>query len=158
MQWTKREEPTPKKAKTVRSAGKDMATVFWDSAGIILVDYLEDRKTINGEYYCGILDRFDAAINEKRPGMKKKMVLFHHDNEPVHTCIRVMAKLHDLRHELIGHPPYSPDLAPCDFLLFPKLKDHLRVGGGGGGGFSTNDEVKVAVEALFDEQDKSFFC
>ena len=114
MQWTKRGEPAPKKAKTVRSAGKVMAIVFWDSAGIILVDYLVDRKTINGEYYCGILDRLDATIKEKRPGMKKKNVLFHHDNAPVHTCARVMAKLYDLRYELIGHPPYSPDLAPCD--------------------------------------------
>ena len=52
-----------------------MATIFWDSAGIILVDYLEDRRTINGEYYSGILDRLDAAIKEKRPGMKKKKVL-----------------------------------------------------------------------------------
>ena len=24
------------------------------------------------------------------------------------------------------HPPYSPDLAPSDFFLFPKLKEHLK--------------------------------
>jgi len=26
----------------------------------------------------------------------------------------------------LPHPPYSPDLAPCDFILFPKLKTHLK--------------------------------
>ena len=153
MQWTKREEPAPKKAKTVRSAGKIMATVFWDSAGIILIDYLEDRKTINDEYYCTLLDRLDVAIKEKRPRLKRQKVLFHHGNARVHTCAPVMAKLSDLRYELVDHPPYSPDLAPCDFFLFPKLKVHL-----GGEKFSTDDEVKVAVEAFFEEQDKSFFC
>ena len=28
--------------------------------------------------------------------------------------------------EVLGHPPYSPDLAPCDFFLFPTLKKILR--------------------------------
>lgn len=27
---------------------------------------------------------------------------------------------------VMGHPPYSPDLAPCDFLLFPKVKSCLK--------------------------------
>jgi histone-lysine N-methyltransferase SETMAR len=31
-------------------------------------------------------------------------------------------KLRDLHYELLEHPPYSPDLAPSDFCLFPKLK------------------------------------
>jgi len=26
----------------------------------------------------------------------------------------------------MDHPPYSPDLAPCDFWLFPKLKNALK--------------------------------
>ena len=43
-QWTAKEEPAPKKAKTLFSAGKVMATVFWDSHGFILIDYLQKRK------------------------------------------------------------------------------------------------------------------
>jgi len=27
---------------------------------------------------------------------------------------------------VITHPPYSPDLAPCDFFLFPKMKFKLE--------------------------------
>jgi hypothetical protein len=26
----------------------------------------------------------------------------------------------------VPHPPYSPDLAPCDFLLFPRMKSKLK--------------------------------
>jgi len=41
-------EPAPKKAKTVLSAGKVMATVFWYSQGVIYIDYLEKGKTVTG--------------------------------------------------------------------------------------------------------------
>jgi hypothetical protein len=27
---------------------------------------------------------------------------------------------------VLNHPPYSPDLAPADYLLFPKVKSHLK--------------------------------
>ena len=56
--WTGPGESAPKKAKTVLSAGKVMATIFWDSHGIILIDYLQKGKTITGEYYASLLDRF----------------------------------------------------------------------------------------------------
>ena len=44
--WTRPGESAPKKAKTVPSAGKVKATIFWDSHGIILIDYLQKGKTI----------------------------------------------------------------------------------------------------------------
>ncbi|GBN67408.1 hypothetical protein AVEN_236337-1 [Araneus ventricosus] len=50
-------DPAPKKAKTVTSPGKVMATVFWDARGIIYVDYLAKGQTINGEYYASFLHR-----------------------------------------------------------------------------------------------------
>jgi len=43
-------EPAPKKAMTVPSAVKVMATVFWDSQGVINIDYLEKGKTVTGLY------------------------------------------------------------------------------------------------------------
>ncbi|GBP41489.1 Inter-alpha-trypsin inhibitor heavy chain H3 [Eumeta japonica] len=39
------------------------------------------------------------------------------------TCLVTMAKIHELRYELLPHPAYSPDLAPCDYYLFPNLKN-----------------------------------
>ena len=35
------------------------------------------------------------------------------------------AAVHDCGFELIVHPPYSPDLAPLNYFLFPNLKKHL---------------------------------
>ena len=48
--WTGTGESAPKKVKTVPLAGTVMATIFWDSHGIILIDYLQKGKTITGEY------------------------------------------------------------------------------------------------------------
>ena len=31
-----------------------------------------------------------------------------------------------LEFSVLPHPPYSPDLTPSDFHLFPKLKEHLK--------------------------------
>jgi hypothetical protein len=40
----------------------------------------------------------------------------------------------------LSNPPYSPDLAPCNFFLFPKLKTHLK-----GPGFGTVENVQAAA-------------
>lgn len=65
-QWTESGESRPKRPKTQQSAGKVLGSVFWDSHGILLIDYLEKGKTINSEYYCKLLDQLRAAINDKR--------------------------------------------------------------------------------------------
>jgi histone-lysine N-methyltransferase SETMAR len=55
-----------------------------------------------------------------------------------------MGKLRDLHYELLEHPPYSPDLAPSEFYIFPKLKLFL-----GSQGFSSNQEATAAVDEYF---------
>ena len=48
--------PRPKKFKTQPSAGKGMATVFWDAQGVIMLDFLAKKSTITGAYYATLLD------------------------------------------------------------------------------------------------------
>jgi hypothetical protein len=56
----------PKKAKAIFSAGKIMATVFWDSKGIIHLDFLTGQKTINAQYYSTLLnEKVKPAICSK---------------------------------------------------------------------------------------------
>lgn len=151
-QWIFPGESAPKKAKTVPSAGKVMATIFWDSKGIILIDYLQKGKTITGQYYSELLDKFDKKLKETRPHLYKKKILCHHDNAPAHSSRVVAAKLQDLGYELLPHPPYSPDLAPSDFFLFPNMKTWL-----GGKRFTSNEEVVAETEAYFVEFEKDYF-
>ena len=49
-----------------------------------------------------------------------------HDNAPSHTSIIVRQFMARNQVCVLNHPPYSPDLAPCDFSLFPKLKLKLK--------------------------------
>jgi hypothetical protein len=45
----------------------------------------------------------------------------------------------------ISHPPYSPDLAPCDFFLFPKIKLKLK-----GRQFDTIEEIQSESQSVLD--------
>lgn len=63
-----------------------------------------------------------------------------------------MSKLNELKFELLPHPPYSPDLAPSDFFLFPNLKKFL-----GGKKYGSNAEVEDAVNQYFSGLDNQFF-
>ena len=55
-QWVGPGSPRPKKFKTQPSAGKVMATVFWDTKGVIMLDFLPKRSTITGVNYASLLD------------------------------------------------------------------------------------------------------
>lgn len=151
-QWVAKGEPAPKKAKTVPSAGKVMATVFWDTQGVILIDYLQRGKTITGEYYALLLDRLKTELEEKRPRLAHKKVLFHHDNAPAHASAIVAAKLLEIGFQLVPHPPYSPDLAPSDYYLFPNLKKWLA-----GQRFCSNEEVIAKTNGYFADLDRSYY-
>lgn len=151
-QWTEEGESRPKRSKTQQSAGKVLASVFWDADGIILVDYLEHGRTINADYYIALLDRLDAELKKKRKRTQRKNILFLHDNAPAHKAYKAMAKLEQLGYELVLHPAYSPDLAPSDYYLFPNLKRFLQ-----GKRFYSNDEVERETNAYFEGLSKSYY-
>ena len=74
-QWVGPGSLRPKKFKTQPSAGKVMATVFWDAKGVIMLALLPKRSTITGVYYANLLDQLRTAIPEKRRGKLSKGVL-----------------------------------------------------------------------------------
>ena len=144
MQWKCPGSPPPKKFCTQQSASKVMATVFWDSKGIILIDYKPAGTSLTGEYYANIIKQLRVAIKEKRRGKLAACVLLLHDNAPVHKSKVAQAAIRECKFEQLNHPPYSPDLAPSDYYLFRNLKSHLR-----GTRFRDDDELKAATEAWF---------
>ena len=84
------------------------------------------KTTVTGQSYEDVLrTKFLPALREKRP-KKAAAVLFHHDNAPPHQAARVHQLFDDNNFEVVPHAPYSLDLAPSDFWLFPTLKDTLR--------------------------------
>ena len=71
--------------------------------------------------------RFRKRFRQKKPVLFKSGPWhFHQDNAPAHNSILVTGYLTKMGVKTVPHHPYSPDLAPCDFCLFPKLKEKLR--------------------------------
>ena len=66
---------------------------------------------------------------------------FHQDNAAVHNSILVTDYLTKMGIKTLPQPPYNPDLAPCDFWLFPKLT---------GCRYETIEEMKEAVTKVID--------
>ncbi|KAI6658206.1 hypothetical protein LOD99_15475 [Oopsacas minuta] len=95
-----------------------METVFWDRGGIIHLDWLPEKKTINSDYYVEELKELRQVIKRGRRGKLTRGVLLHHDNARAHVSSKTMAAIDDLGFECLAHPPYSPDLAPSDYWLF----------------------------------------
>ena len=69
--------------------------------------------------------------------------ILHHDNAPAHNALSVKRCLAKNKIPVMEHPPYSPDLAPCEFFLFPKIKSALK-----GTRFESVDAVKVKATQL----------
>ena len=66
-------------------------------------------------------DQF-TCYNKKRPSKGWSGVHLLHDNASSHKCEVVKSCLASEKVKVSNHPPYSPDLSPCDFFLFPRLK------------------------------------
>lgn len=152
MQWKHTDSPPPVKFRTAPSAGKIMCTIFWDTQGVILIDYLPHKTTMTSSYYAELLHRLRGAIKEKRRGMISSIPLLLQDNAPVHTGQVAMAALQECSFQILSHPPYSPDLAPSDYHLFPNLKKHLR-----GRRFSSDEDLKTSTEEWLSEQNTHFY-
>jgi len=152
MAWKHVTSPPPRKFRVVASARKVMATVFWDSEGVVLTDYLEHGRTITGTYYADLIGKCRAALKEKRRGKLRRGVLFHQDNAPAHTSSQAMTAIRNAGFELLRHPSYSPDLAPSDFYLFPKLKEFMK-----GWRFRDDDDVICTASDWLEDQDQEFF-
>lgn len=126
-EWRFENEAKPKKARRSRSKVKVMLTVFFDFRGVVHSEFLPKGQTVNKDYYLGVMRRLRESIRKKRPDLwKSNSWILHHDNAPSHTALIIRDFLTKHGTTVIAQAPYSPDLAPCDFFLFPKLKLPLR--------------------------------
>lgn len=151
--WVFEGEPHPTKVVRGRSAAKQMVAIFLRRSGLVATVPLEHGKTVNAEWYCGTcLAKVFEALEQKRPHAGLQGILLHHDNAPAHTAAPTLDFLHERGVQLVSHPPYSPDLAICDFGLFPEMKEHLR-----GKRFQTSNEAVAAMNEFFDMMPVSFY-
>ncbi|XP_018352128.1 PREDICTED: histone-lysine N-methyltransferase SETMAR-like [Trachymyrmex septentrionalis] len=82
----------------------------------------------------------------------RRLLTVDQKQQRVDDSTATMAKLDQLRFELVAHPPYSPDLAPSDYYLFPNLKRWFQ-----GKRFRSNKEVIAETEVYFEDLDLSYY-
>ena len=127
--------------------------MFFDSNGIVHHEYAPAGQTINKEYYLEVMRHLRDAVRRKRPEMwAAQNWQLHHDNAPAHSAHLIQAYLAKNNTPLVRHPPYSPDMAPCDFWLFPKLKTTLK-----GKRFESREEIMRKTTAELYSIPKSTF-
>ena len=140
--WKHPSLSSPTKALISRSAGKVMAIIFCDIQGIILNHLVPPKTTVTGNYYVSVIKSdLLPAIKRKRPQLMRSWILLHYDNVPSHSSQVVLDTIKELDIEILPHPAYSPDLAICDFWLFPNLKNKLR-----GEKYESGEELRRAVD------------
>lgn len=143
QQWLPKGSNPPIKAKRVASEKKTMLILFFDFEGPIYQHHVPKATTINSKYYCEVLERFLTHLRRKRPEKFKGEWLLHQDNARPHTSRETSAFLEAKKIKLLGHPAYSPDLAPCDFWAFPQIKKELA-----GQRFDTETALQIAVQGV----------
>ena len=99
----------------------------YDFRGVLTAQRVPTGKTVNKEYYkMYIRTILRPAIRRKRHEMNDRTPLIQRDNVSPRKANVVKELVESYQWEVLDHPPYSPDLSPPDFDLFPKLKEPLR--------------------------------
>jgi len=99
------------------------------------------------------MERLLNTIRRVRPGVCESGDWFLlHDNAPSHNTTIVKQFLAQRKVTVFDHPPYSPDLSPADYFLFPKVKSHLK-----GGLFDSISDIQKAVTSTLNTTAKDAF-
>jgi len=120
-----------------------MLVGFFDHKRIVHYEFIAQGQKVNQQCYLEVLTRLGESFRTKRPGIWPDKWILHHDNAPAHDALRFREFLAKNSITKMDNPPYSPDLAPCDFWLFQKLKNALK-----GQRFSDLSDIQRNVKTL----------
>jgi len=126
-EWVGETSPRLKKLNFRRSRIKTMLITFFDSQGIVHIEFVPNGKTVNAEFYKGLMDCLLKHIQQVRPAtFCSRDIFLLHDDVPAHKAAIVCQFLTQKNVTTLYHPLYSPHLYPPHYFLFPKLKMKLK--------------------------------
>ncbi|XP_060594912.1 histone-lysine N-methyltransferase SETMAR-like [Ruditapes philippinarum] len=125
--WATKHTRRPCIAKRMTSTKKVMYAMFFGIHGVVTQVPIPKGRTVTAKFYKRIvLNKVDKYYRKRRPNTGMRGLYLLHDNATPHKADIVKKFLESKRVTVLNLPPYSPDLAPCDFILFPRLKKHLQ--------------------------------
>jgi hypothetical protein len=125
---------------------KDDGFCLFLVCGFVSVEFLPMGQNYNSQFFTEtVLPSTEKKLAECRPKLQTTTHL-HVDNAKPHNSKMSIERIEGLGFILVPQPPYSPDLAPCDFFLFGDLKQHLEEKH-----FTREDQMIAAVWDVFDK-------
>ena len=125
-QWKRRIKNAHVLPKRIISSKKMLYAIFFNSSGPVVQVPCPSGHTVTGRFYKNsILKKVKKFYKKKQPSKGWSGVILLHDNASSHKCEVVKSFLASEKVKVLNHPPYSPDLSPCDFFLFPRPKKML---------------------------------
>ena len=113
-------------ARHCKTSNRMMYMIFFDSKGPVLQIPVPKRSSVTGKFYReSVLTQLVDFYQKRRPRTSVRGIKVLHHNAPAHKSTTVQEYLKESGLDVLDHPPYSPDLTPCDFWLFPRLKEML---------------------------------
>lgn len=104
-----------------------MLVLFFNCQGVVYREFVPHGHGINAARYLEILRNLRCVIQRRRTrAWHADSWVLQHDGAPAHRSVRVRSFLNATQTNVIDHPPYSPDLAPCDYWIFACIKKHLK--------------------------------
>ena len=100
--------------------------IFFDSKGPVLQIPVPKGSSVTGKFYReSVLTQLVNFYQKCRPRTSVRGIKLLHNNAPDHKSATVQEYLKEYGLDVLDHPRYSPDLSPCEFWLFPRLKEML---------------------------------
>ena len=138
-EWHTANSPHPKKARMSKSKIKSMLICFFDSRGSSTRNLCQQDKLLiklfigkslkdsrKGWHVCDQALHAHGCCTTTTPHVTQQSPSMNFRQKKMHFCCSSF--------------PYSLDLSPCDFFLFPWLKNHLQ-----GRHFGTLDNIQKSV-------------
>lgn len=137
----------PPRTREPIGAKKIMITIFFSPRELIVLDVLPRYHRYNQLYFIDYifpdLKRANQSFHRRMPG---ETFWVHMDNSMCHNGSKVMAKFGKYHMSRFPHPPYSPDISPCDFWFFGLLKELFK-----NREFASDTEIVDAITEAWDD-------
>jgi len=122
-QWKTSGSSRPKKARQSKSNVKVMLIFFFDSEGIVRLEFVPRGTTVNAEYYKGILQSLRNDVRRNRPEKWVNEFLFHHDTAPCHTSLLIREVLAEKKGYLLSTSTLFSGFSTMRLLSLSKNKN-----------------------------------
>ena len=124
--WVSSEGDRPVIVGRCKTSNRMLYAIFFDSKGPVLHIPVPKGSSVTGKFYReSVLTQLVDFYQKRRPRTSVRSIKLLHDNALAHKSATVQEYLKESGLDVLDYLPCSPDLSPCDFWLFPRLKEML---------------------------------